>query len=169
MTRTISMTFLAAALALAACGGGKKQATTGNAGGGGGQAMEQGPSGPGFRDGALWTCQIDDYDPQPCKLSKADGGWHLAKLLGSQRFAGVMKPVGLALEFDGEFFCPWGECTSPMRVDFNPAGASAQGGGEVTELATEFEGSAIALRYDEALESEWGGAGYGGLTGREIE
>lgn len=161
--KNILMTSVAAALALAACGGSKSTPIS-NAGGGGGSAPA-GPSGAGWKDGALWTCQIDDYDPQPCKLSQRDGGWHLDKLLGSQRFSGTVTEVGLALEFDGEYFCPWGDCTSPMKVDFSPVGDASDG--HVDAYGTDFDGQPISLRYDEALENEWGGAGYGGLTGRE--
>lgn len=157
--KTLSMTFVAAAL-LAACGGGKTPAIKNSAGGGGGAMEQPSAAGPGFKDGALWTCQISDYDPQPCKLSRADGGWQLVKLLGSQRFAGSLAPRPDALAFDGQFFCPWGACDAEMKVEFTLAG-------DGTLYTTDFEGDSISLRYDEALESEWGGAGYGGLTGRE--
>ncbi len=116
--------------------------------------------GPGFTDGALWTCQISDYDPQPCKVSRRGRGWQLVKLLGSQRFAGALAKAGDGLAFDGGFFCPWGACDAPMRVQFDPDGGAAA-------YKTVYEGDEIRLRYDEALAGEWGGAGYGGLTGRE--
>ena len=155
MTRTITMTTLT--LVLAACGAPTKPATIENTGS---EALEQpAQAGAGFRDGALWSCQISDYDPQPCKLSQTADGWQLTKLLGSQRFTGSLTPVGKALAFDGEFFCPWGDCTTPMQVEFQPDGEAA--------YAAEFGGDQVHLRYDDALANEYGGAGYGGLTGRE--
>lgn len=154
-----SMTLLAAAL-VAACGGSSKPSTIGNTPAGG-QPVEQAEAlGPGFTDGALWTCQISDYDPQPCKVSRGDGGWQLTKLLGSQRFAGSVAKAGEGLAFDGDFFCPWGACDAPMQVQFEPDG-------DGTAYKAVFDGDEIRLRYDEALEGAWGGAGYGGLTGRE--
>lgn len=145
-----------ACVLLAACGGGKKAGTLASGGGG---ALVAGPRVAGFDDGALWTCQISDYDPQPCKLTRDEqGAWQLAKLLGSQRFRGSVAVQGDALAFDGEFFCPWGDCTAPMQVTFLPAGDG---------FATQFSGDEIRLRWDEGLASEWGGAGYGGLTGAE--
>lgn len=154
------MPMLLAAAALAACGGATtKPASIENTGGG--------PEAPlalatGFRDGALWSCQISDYDPQPCKLSRTADGWQLAKLLGSQRFAGSLRPLaGDRLAFDGESFCPWGQCTAPMRVEFEPSGPGT------VEYVTAFGGNQIHLRYDDGLASEYGAAGYGGLSGRE--
>jgi hypothetical protein len=115
---------------------------------------------PGFRDGALWSCQISDYDPQPCRLREDGGGWELRKLLGSQRFVGQVAEDGDALRFSGRFFCPWGACDATMEVSFAREGDGYRG---------TFEGDDIRLRYDQALEAEYGGAGYGGLTGEETE
>ena len=154
---TTTMTMVAAALALVACGGGKgSKEPVANASGGGDEPLAARPA--GFRDGALWSCQIGDYDPQPCKVAQDGGQWRLSKLLGSQRFTGVVAPQGAALAFAGEFFCPWGDCTSEMSVEFNPDGAG---------YVTNFGGDDIRLRYDADLASEYGAAGYGGLTGRE--
>lgn len=113
----------------------------------------------GMIDGALWTCQISDYDPQPCKLAQTPDGWTLTKLLGSQRFRGAIDfDGGDRARFVGEFFCPWGDCTQAMEVDF------VREGGAYT---TAFSNDTVSVRYDAALASEWGGAGYGGLTGDE--
>ncbi len=93
-------------------------------------------------------------------MSRGDGRRPLPKRPGPQRFAGRLAKAGEGLTFDGGFFCPWGACDEPMQVQFDPDG----GGSSYKAM---FEGDEIRLRYDEALESEWGGAGYGGLTGRE--
>ncbi len=152
----LAKVFVVATLVLSACGGGGKRPAV--IGSGGGEPMAA--TVPGLRDGALWSCQIADYDPQPCKVSAVEGGWRLAKLLGSQRFRGTLIEQGAGLGFRGDFFCPWGACDAPMAVEFGPDPAS---GGFVTE----FGGDAVRMRYDEQLEGEWGGAGYGGLTGDE--
>ena len=160
MMQQPSMTMLATAFALAACGGSSKKAATTIANTGGGDAVEQPDAAvAGFRDGALWTCQISDYDAQPCKLSRSGGGWRLDKLLGSQRFSGRVVDQGKTLAFEGEFFCPWGECTQAMKVEFEADGNDG--------YVARFDEAAIHLRYDDAVDSEYGGAGYGGLTGRE--
>jgi hypothetical protein len=117
-------------------------------------------AGPSQRDGALWTCQIGDYDPQPCKLSRAGGAWRLAKLLGSQRFRGELTFAADRATFRGEFFCPWGDCTEPMDVGFDRISTEEH-------YVSQFGGDPITLRYDAQLEAEYAGAGYGGLTGDE--
>lgn len=155
---------MAAALALAACGGARSPAPPISNNGGGGEGGAPLAATPGFRHGALWSCQINGYSPQPCKLSRAADGWHLDKLLGSQRFSGRLEPQGMGLVFDGEFFCPWGECTTAMNVDFSPDGPDGRAGYTAT-----FQDDDLRLRYDLGLESEYGAAGYGGLTGRETE
>ena len=118
----------------------------------------------GLRDGALWTCQIDDYDPQPCRLARDGRAWSLAKLLGSQRFRGAVVFGDGGARLTGEFFCPWGDCTMPLDVAFE-----REGDGYVSAPA---EPSAVApptlrFRYDAADDAAFGGAGYGRLTGTE--
>ncbi|MEZ4400244.1 MAG: hypothetical protein R3B06_09505 [Kofleriaceae bacterium] len=120
----------------------------------------------GQRDGALWTCQIEDYAPQPCRLDRVDTGWRLTKLIGSQRFRGSVEFAADRLHFVGEFYCPWGACDQALDEWFQadgragyqwPGEAAAAGGGPAT----------IQIRYDRALDEAFGGAGYGRLTGDE--
>lgn len=114
---------------------------------------------PSMTDGALWTCQIGDYDPQPCKLSKDGEGWRLAKLLGSQRFKGTATWSSPdAIDFAGQFHCPWGSCDEPMNVTFKR---------DANDFKADFSSEVVSLRWDAALAAEWGGAGYGNLTGDE--
>lgn len=121
-----------------------------------GAAPENVPA--GVSDGAMWTCSIDDYDPQPCKFTKDGDGWRLTKLMGSQRFTGVVAFTGEGFSLVGEFFCPWGECDAPVDATFTTDGSAYTG--VVDE-------SQVKLWWDDANAKEYGGAGYGGLTGRE--
>jgi len=114
-------------------------------------------------DGALWTCQISDYDPQPCKFHRDGNEWRLTKVMGSQRFDGVATFDGeTSMHFVGEFFCPWGDCTEAMDVTFK---RNDGGNGYTGELS----GDAVQVYWSPELASEWGGAGYGNLTGREAD
>lgn len=112
----------------------------------------------GVTDGALWTCQISFYDPQPCKFHREGNEWRLTKLLGSQRFDGVVTFGDGGFRFVGHYFCPWGACDEAMDLTFAPAG---------DHYEAQVDGDVIAVGWSEPLASEWGGAGYGNLTGRE--
>ncbi len=128
--------------------------------GGGGAAVESGVP-AGVVDGALWSCQIEDYDAQPCKFHKDGNEWRLTKLLGSQRFDGVVTFGGSeSFGYVGQFFCPWGDCTSAVDTTFTRSDGAYQ--------AT-LDQTPVTLKWDEALAGEWGGAGYGNRTGRETE
>jgi hypothetical protein len=116
-------------------------------------------------DGAYW-CIIEQgdfsYPPYTCTIQNADHRVVLAKLAGSQRFEGEIKPAGGGFSFDGVFFCPWGECTQPLHGTFEPS----EGG-----LVGTFRDSTIIVRmtavqlgaasHDARL---YGGASYGGAT-----
>lgn len=114
----------------------------------------------GVTNNALWTCQISDYDAQPCAFRKDGNEWTLTKLLGSQRFTGVTTFGDDGIHFVGQFFCPWGACDEAMDLMFEREGNGYR---------AEFSGDMVTARWDEALASEWGGAGYGNLTGREAD
>jgi hypothetical protein len=147
-----------------ACGGSKpapQQPIGNNTTDGAGGPMIAEPGLPeGVTEGALWTCQISDYDPQPCKFHKDGSEWHLTKVLGSQRFTGVATFGEGGIRFVGQFFCPWGACDEAMDITF------ARG---EKRYEAEFEGDVLGLEWNAALAGEWGGAGYGNLTGREAD
>lgn len=144
----------------AACGP-KSSATPpiGNSGGTA-SALAAGPA-PAVTDGALWTCAIGFYDPQPCRFAREGEGWTLRKLLGSQRFRGTVTfaPDG-SFAFDGEMFCPWGACDAVMQTTFRREGDGHYAG----ELPG---GDPVRLEWNEDNAGAYGGAGYGGLTGDE--
>ena len=79
--------------------------------------------------------------------------------MGSQRFDGTIAwPDADTAEFAGKYFCPWGSCDEVMNLTFKREAAGFVG---------TFGSDPISIRYDEALAGEWGGAGYGSLTGYE--
>jgi hypothetical protein len=123
-------------------------------------AAEEGAAVPAaVTDGALWTCQIEDYDAQPCKFHKEADGWHVSKLMGSQRFTGLVVFTAEGMALAGEFFCPWGECTEQFNTVLTPGEGSFEG--VVDE-------SQVRVWWDDTNARDFGGAGYGALTGREI-
>ncbi|HEY5945181.1 MAG TPA: hypothetical protein VIV40_06805 [Kofleriaceae bacterium] len=107
---------------------------------------------------AAYYCSIQDggfkYPAYPCAVRKIDGHWMLAKLAGSQRFRGEVKPLGKGLSFDGEFYCPWGDCTQPLHGEFKPAGNGA--------LRGTFRDASIVIVLQPAPDAAFGGATYGG-------
>jgi hypothetical protein len=80
--------------------------------------------------------------------------------MGSQRFTGIVAFTAEGLALVGEFFCPWGECTEAVDTVLRPGdGPSYEG---------TIDGSAVRVWWDDANAKDFGGAGYGALTGREI-
>lgn len=107
---------------------------------------------------AYWCSISDDgydYPQMPCAIRKIDGRLMLAKLAGSQRFRGVIRPRGRGFLFDGELYCPWGDCTRPLRGTFVPTGDGA--------LQGTFDDATLVVTLVPApANSPWGGASYGG-------
>ena len=110
-------------------------------------------------DGTAYLCSISDggysYPQFPCVIREVDGRMMLAKLGGSQRFRGVVQKQGEGFTFEGEFFCPWGDCTQPMHGVFEPTG---DGGlrGSFTDI------SIVVTMVRAPANAAWGGATYGG-------
>jgi hypothetical protein len=107
---------------------------------------------------AAYYCSIQDagfkYPPYPCALRKVDGRWMLAKLAGSQRFRGEVIPRGDGFSFDGEFYCPWGDCTQPLHGAFTSIGNGA--------LRGTFADASLVVVLQPAPDAAFGGASYGG-------
>jgi len=132
-------------------------------GGKGGDTTTIGNRGPlvaseGDMTAAYW-CSITsgeyDYPAMPCVIRKVGTSFMLAKLAGSQRFRGVVRPKGDGFTFDGEFYCPWGDCTQPLHGVFAQAGEG--------KLRGTFDDKSIVVTMTKAPQnSEWGGVGYGG-------
>lgn len=120
-------------------------------------AVERDPAG-------TYYCSIQHeeykYPRFPCVIRKVDGRLLLAKLAGSQRFRGEVKPLGDSLSFDGEFYCPWGDCTRPLHGVFEPVGRGA--------LRGTFRDESMVVLLEPAPETAfgtgYGGVGYGGVS-----
>ena len=107
---------------------------------------------------AAYYCSIQDgefhYPRFPCAMRKVNGRWMLAKLAGSQRFRGYVTPHVAGFAFDGEFYCPWGDCSQPLHGAFE-----AIGGGR---LRGTFRDARMIVVLEPAPDSAFGGATYGG-------
>lgn len=129
--------------AVVACGGAKSNSTIGN------RAASHDLT-------ASYFCSIESdgykYPRFPCAIRAVGGKYELAKLAGSQRFRGEVRAVGDGFSFDGEFFCPFGDCTTPMHGEFvrRPNGT----------LVGTFQEPAIVV----TLEPNGNGAAYGGAA-----
>jgi hypothetical protein len=142
-----------------ACSGGSK---AGPSGGGDPTIGNRGPLVASDSDmTASYWCSISngeyDYPAMPCVIRQVNGRFELAKLAGSQRFRGIVRPRGDGFTFDGEFYCPWGDCTEPMHGVFAPTGDG--------KLRGTFRDNSIVVTMTRAADSgEWGGVGYGGSS-----
>lgn len=148
-------------LAFVACWSGQSTQTTP-------LANQLDPAAPDIT-GPYW-CSIDqdgyDYPRYACMIKKVGDKLMLAKLGGSQRVRGDIVLDGKdGFTFDGELYCPWGDCTEPMRGKFKPNG---RGGfrGELFNPAQRTDEEDITdimtLTLTPAPQNAFGGAGYGG-------
>lgn len=105
-----------------------------------------------------YACQIEDYPAFRCVVYNAeDGAMRLEKLEGSQRFRGRVFRAETGFDFEGTFFCPWGDCTEEVHASFRPQGDGAfraQMGTRPVQVVT--------LRH---VPGGWtyGGVSYGGM------
>lgn len=148
MWRPAIVRFGALALVAMSCwSGSPREGTIGNRGAAGERDLT-----------AAYFCSIQDagykYPRFPCAVRKIEGRWQLAKLAGSQRFRGALTPQGDGFAFDGELYCPWGDCTQPLHGEFRPVG---QG-----KLRGTFRDAQLSVLLEPAPDSAFGGAGYGG-------
>jgi hypothetical protein len=97
------------------------------------------------------------YPAFHCVVQAREGRVWLEKVSGSQRFRGwVSATDGGGFAFDGEMYCPWGDCTEPMQAGFVPDGAGVY---RARWIGRDGEPDVITLRY---TPGGYGGAGYGG-------
>jgi hypothetical protein len=135
------------AIALAACWRDKADAQ---------QPVENRSGGQTDLTGAYW-CSIEDagfkYPQFPCAIRKVENTFVLAKLGGSQRFEGEVKPMGKGFSFAGRFYCPWGDCTQELHGTFKPARGGLKG---------TFSDARFVVMMTPAPDSAFGGVSYGG-------
>ena len=66
------------------------------------------------------TFTQDDYtySPFPCVISQTEEGIQLEKLAGSQRIKGLVDITENGFDFNGSYFCPFGDCTAEATGHF---------------------------------------------------
>ena len=71
--------------------------------------------------GAYW-CSIDDEKNLEfrCEITKRAGALHIEKVSGAERIRGTLTLNGDTLDFQGERFCMWENCTSKLIGAFVP-------------------------------------------------
>lgn len=107
--------------------------------------------------GGYW-CSIEDsgykYPPFPCAIRKVHDRFVLAKLGGSQRFAGEVRPTTGGFTFAGKFYCPYGDCTQALHGSFKSVANGA--------LRGTFADARFIVRMVRAPDGAFGGYEYGG-------
>jgi hypothetical protein len=104
-----------------------------------------------------YRCTISEsgyeYPPFPCTIRQQGRKLVLAKLGGSVRFEGEIRPRGEGFAFKGQVYCPWGDCTEAVAGTFEPAA-----GGALTATLGQDRMTVQLVRAD----AGFGGTGYGG-------
>jgi hypothetical protein len=116
-----------------------------------------------------YSCSIEEggyaYPPFRCVVAYTGGRATLEKIEGSVRFRGVIAPSDAGFRFDGEVYCPWGDCTEPVSAEFAVNGTlyfarfNARRAGPAMNVTLEPAGSAYGNGYG---GYDYGGYGYGG-------
>jgi hypothetical protein len=108
-----------------------------------------------------WWCSIShgdyEYPQMPCEIRTVAGERMLVKLAGSQRFRGVITPRGRGFRFEGELYCPWGDCSKQLVGEFQPVADGSLRG-------TFADDGMIVTLVRAPANTAWGGASYGGAT-----
>lgn len=123
------------------------------------QAIAQGGSdGPMIGD---YNCRIQEsgyeYPAFRCIIRPDGGRTVLEKIEGTVRFRGVIASTAGGFGFAGEVYCPWGDCTEPVRAQFRAAG----GGIFIASFNARRAGPAMTVTL-EPLDGQDGGYSYGG-------
>ena len=140
------------AIALAACGhaGERAQPLSNHASAGAAGALAVGD----------YACRIEEggyqYPPFHCVVARRPEGLWLEKVEGSVRFRGTVTAQGDGFAFDGEQYCPWGDCTERVHTVFAPVGGASYRG---TMTSAQSGPSTVTLTF---VPGGYGGDGYGG-------
>ncbi len=97
-----------------------------------------------------------EYPKFHCTITRDAGHLVLAKHAGSQRFRGeiVAMTDGTGFTFDGQFYCPYGECDSPLHGVFKDDGKG--------QLVGTFSDDKLEVRMVRDPNGAFGGGTYGG-------
>jgi len=95
------------------------------------------------------------YPPFPCAIREVDHKLVLAKLGGSVRFEGEVHPHGDGFRFEGEVYCPTGDCNEHVGAVFRPAG------NQVLRAKLGSQGMLVELF---RMNNAYAGDSYGGAT-----
>jgi hypothetical protein len=123
---------------------------------------------PGVATGTVpsgdYACRIDEggyrYPPFHCIISARGGRTFLEKVEGSVRFRGTITARGDGFAFDGELYCPWGDCTEKVHSNFAADGPGAYHG---TVDSLQSGPATVTLSYvPGGYAAGLGGDGYGG-------
>lgn len=114
--------------------------------------------------GSYW-CSIDEdgyeYPKYPCMIKKVDGEFVLAKLSGSQRIRGLVKPNAHdGFSFSGEMYCPDGDCQQELHGSFKPVRGGFRG---------KFREESLIVHLTPATANAFGGADYGSEDAFNLE
>jgi hypothetical protein len=150
------------AVAVACVVGGGKRTVENRPEGAGGSAVTAPASAAGIAPGN-YACSFSqqgyDYPFFPCIVSSDGGVTRLEKVAGSQRIRGTVTAAGRGFHFEGEYFCPWGDCTEPVAGDFVAIAADAYQG----TLHTSTGPVVVTIRSAASMGGNWyGGGAYGG-------
>jgi hypothetical protein len=114
--------------------------------------------------GGDYACRIDEggyrYPPFRCVIASRGGRVTLEKVEGSVRFRGTVTPVADGFAFDGELYCPWGDCTERVHSVFAADGSGAY---HATIESLQSGPARVTLRYTPRFHAI-GGDGYGGAA-----
>ncbi|MBL0213356.1 MAG: hypothetical protein IPQ07_05705 [Myxococcales bacterium] len=105
--------------------------------------------------GNYW-CSIDDpnHTEFRCEIKRTNGKLRLTKLNGAERIRGELRVEGDQLEFAGERFCLWEDCTAKLHGRFVPVGSG--------EYRGTFKEHPLVVRLAPMPAGAVGGQGYGG-------
>ena len=108
-----------------------------------------------------YLCRIQEegyeYPAFRCVVRTNGGRTVLEKVDGTVRFRGVVAATAGGFAFTGEVFCPFGDCTEPVRAEFR----GSSDGMWVAAFNARRAGPAMTVTL-EPLLGDGGGSGYGG-------
>lgn len=105
--------------------------------------------------GSYW-CSIDDANHLEfqCEIKRTGAALRLTKLNGGERIRGALTVQNDELEFAGERFCLWEDCTAKLHGRFVPTGQGQYRG--------TFKEHPMVVRLAPMPAGSIGGQGYGG-------